>query len=274
MADDTARAPAATCSFSYSMPPDASQSAPFLSASAPALPFLSFPAPRMELFDPDVHLARNVPAHQEHCGTADSLPLVRAARGNPGLTLIPRPEDCHALWDRYAMLDNIRAHSAKVAELAHAMSLLARDRGMTVNPDAVLASGLLHDLAKTYTITYGGNHAQLGSAWVMRETRNAPVAQAVLFHVHWPWQEHMDEDALFLVLSIVYADKRVKHDAYVGLDERFDDLVERYGVSEAVRTRIAFSLRQGKRIETALSRRLEVSLHEHIADHGRLVKRA
>jgi putative nucleotidyltransferase with HDIG domain len=228
----------------------------------------------MELFDPDIHLARSVQTYREHPGAADSLPLARAVRGNPGITLIPRPEDCSALWDSYAMLDNIRAHSAKVAELAHAMALAARGRGMAVNPDAVLASGLLHDLAKTYTIAHGGSHAQLGAAWVMRETRNAPVAQAVLFHVHWPWRERVDDDALFLVFSIVYADKRVKHDAYVGLDERFDDLVERYGVSDAVRARIALSLQQGKRIETALSRRLEVPLHEYIADHGRLVKRA
>jgi hypothetical protein len=144
---------------------------------------------------------------------------------------------------------------------------------MEVNPDAVLASGLLHDLGKTYTIAHGGSHAQLGAAWVMRETRNAPIAQSVMFHVHWPWEERMDDDSLFLVLSIVYADKRVRHDAYVSLDERFADLIDRYGVDAFTRSRIELSLQQGKRIEAALSRRLEVHLHEHTADNGRLVKR-
>jgi putative nucleotidyltransferase with HDIG domain len=225
----------------------------------------------MELFDPGLHLSRLDAQFGKSAEAA--LPLARAAQANPGLTLIPRPEDCYALWDSYAMLDNIRAHSARVADLARAMALAARARGMDVSPDAVCAAGLLHDLGKTYTIAHGGSHAQLGAAWVMRETRNAPVARAVMFHVHWPFAEGADDDSLFLVLSIVYADKRVKHDAYVSIDERFEDLVERYGVNDFTRSRIELSRQQGKRIEAELSRRLEVRLHEHTADNGRLVKR-
>ncbi|MDL2317103.1 HD domain-containing protein [Desulfovibrio sp. OttesenSCG-928-A18] len=244
----------------------------------PTLPFLLYPQENMELFDPARHLPDQLTVH---CGPSEAqapLPLALAARAHPRLALIPRREDCHALWERYAMLDNIRAHSAKVAEMAHAMALLALRKGLKVLPEEVLAAALLHDLGKTYTIAHGGNHAQLGASWVMRETGNGRISQAVLHHVHWPWAERLEDDsvfdALFVVLAIVYADKRVKHDAWASLDERFDDLIERYGVNEYVKGRIAMSHAQGKYLEQAFSRRLGVNLNECIADSGRLVQRA
>jgi putative nucleotidyltransferase with HDIG domain len=186
--------------------------------------------------------------------------------------LVPRPEDCRALWQRYAMLDHIKAHSAKVADFAHALALAAKAKGGAVDPDAVLAAGLLHDLGKTYTIYHGGNHAQLGASWVMRETGNPAIARAVMFHVHWPFEERPDDDGLFMVMAIIYADKRTKHDAYVSLEERFEDLLVRYAVNDHIRGRIGLSHAQGKRIEAALSRRLGVNLHECTADSGRLVQ--
>ena len=242
------------------------------------LPFFFFPQEAMELFDPETHLPSNytrlLEGHGGPSRATPPLPLYTAVRASPDKRLIPRKEDCDALWDRYGMLDNIRAHSSLVANLAYGISLLARDKGIAVYPEAMLAAGLLHDLAKTYTISHGGSHAQLGAAWVMHETRNPQISRAVLFHVHWPWEDVLCDDRLFMVMALEYADKRVRHDAYVSLDERFEDLLVRYGVDEYAKTRIRMSHEQGKRIETGLSTRLGVNLHEYIADSGRLVKRA
>lgn len=238
------------------------------------LPTLAIAPAPMEPFEPSRHLAHTPASHGGPSGAAELLPLAAAARLHPDLLLIPRREDCDALWERYAMLDNIRAHSEKVAAFALALALHAKERGLNVQPEAVLAAGLLHDLAKTYTIHHGGNHAQLGAAWVMRETGNGPIAQAVLAHVFWPWGEDADNDALFMPLAILYADKRVMHDSYVQLDQRFEDLLVRYAVNDYVRTKIERSHEQGKRVEAALSRRMGVRLDEYIADSGRLVKRA
>ena len=258
------------------------------SSNAFDLPWLTVSGAPMELFDPERHLYRGTAhagpptagashsglSHSGPSGARTPLPLALAARANGHVQLIPREEDCAALWERYDMLDNIRAHSRKVADLAYAMARLAEERGVPVRPEAVRAAGLLHDIGKTYTIFHGGSHAQLGAAWTMLQTRNGPIAQAVLFHVHWPFAERFDDDALFLVHAIMYADKRCKHDAYVSLDERYDDLLDRYGTTDYIKSRIMMSLEQGKRIETALSRRLGVKLDEHTADSGRLVKRA
>lgn len=237
------------------------------------LPYKAHVHRPMELFDPARHFSGSAPSHGGPSGADAPLPLAVAARANPKLTLIPREEDCHALWERYGMMEHIRAHSEKVAGMAVAIAALAREKGVDISLEAVLAAGLLHDLGKTYTIGHGGNHAQLGAAWVMRETRNGPVAQAVMFHVNWPWDENVNNDAVLLPFFILYADKRVMHDAYVSLDERFEDLMVRYGVNDYSRMRLGMSHQQGKRIETALSRRFGVDLNEYIADSGRLVKR-
>jgi hypothetical protein len=204
-------------------------------------------------------------------GALPPLPLLRAAAAHPGLVLIPREEDCLALWNRYRMPEHIRRHSRSVADLAAGIARLDRSRGSGVDPRAVYAAGLLHDLAKGYCIVHGGNHAQMGAAWVMRETGNGPLAQGVLFHVRWPWEEDLSDDTL-LPLALIYADKRVLHDGYVNLGDRFNDLLARYGVTETARAHIIAAHEQGKRIEAALSDRLGVKLHEYTAHRGRLVR--
>jgi putative nucleotidyltransferase with HDIG domain len=237
----------------------------------PELPELDFPEGEMVVFDPARHLRFVSVDADKSASDSALLPLARAVRANPGIMLIPRDEDCLALWDRYAMLPHIREHSRKVADMAQAIALRALELGVKVNADAVRAAGMLHDLGKTWSIARGGQHAQLGAAWVMRETRNAPLARAVLFHVFWPFAEKGDATH-FMIMAIIYADKRTLHDGYVGLEERYADLVERYGINAAVRERILLSHQQGKRIEERLSRLLGVTLYEYTADRGRLVR--
>lgn len=186
---------------------------------------------------------------------------------------VPDREECRALWDKYAMPDHIRAHSTLVAAFAAHLATLLAEQGAAVHVPSVLASGLLHDLGKFYTITHGGSHGQLGGAWVMSETRNPHIAQGVLHHVRWPWAVDETVDSWLLAYCIIYADKRVMHDAVVSAEERYEDLLLRYGVTENARTRITTSHNQGLEIEAALSRRIKVSLHEHTFDSGRLVKR-
>lgn len=236
------------------------------------LPFITMPFPRMTLFNP---AETGLPVQPAEMGTP--LPLFLAAKQNPQTVFIPRAEDCRALWERYNMPAHIRAHSEMVAEMAMALALKASSVGMRVIPEAVHAAGLLHDLGKIHSIKHRGDHGQIGAAWVMRETRNGPIAQAILFHVHWPWEDKLlecvDNDDFFISMAVLYADKRVKHDGYVGLDERYADLMDRYGVSDHARQRIEASHMQGRSVEAALSRRLGVPIHEYIAHRGRLVKR-
>lgn len=243
-----------------------------MSDTGPSLPRIPMPFPRMTPFIPAEAGVSELPQP-----SGSPLPLFLAAKQNPGTTFIPRTEDCRALWDRYGMPQHIRAHSELVADMALALALKASSLGMRVIPEVVYAAGLLHDLGKIHSITHGGDHGQIGASWVMRETRNGIIAQAVLFHVHWPWegrlQECVENDDHFTAMAVLYSDKRVKHDGWADLDDRYADLTVRYGVTDHARRRIEESRLQGKSVEAALSRRLGVPIHEYTAHRGRLVKR-
>ncbi|MDO5537206.1 MAG: HD domain-containing protein [Desulfovibrionaceae bacterium] len=176
--------------------------------------------------------------------------------------LIPDDADCEKLWDKYEMLDNVRAHSRVVADVATELARHAFMLGLPVCIEEVRASGLLHDLAKTYCLRHGGGHAQLGASWVVQETHNYAIAHGVFHHVYWPWPLPADnaERMCSLPFFIMYADKRARHDQFVTLEERFDDLYVRYGNTETHRAGIRASYLQAKAIEAALSRHLCVDL--------------
>lgn len=173
---------------------------------------------------------------------------------------VPDEAQCVRLWDKYGMMPHIREHCRAVASVALEIVRRAGERGLLsegrgLSEPYVLAGGLLHDLAKTYTIRHGGSHAQLGAAWVRDETGNPALAQAVLWHVSWPWQEGPLDDAadpLRLPVIIAYADKRVRHAEVVTLEERFEDLMVRYGIDDERKARITGYLNRTKAVEKAI----------------------
>ena len=186
---------------------------------------------------------------------------------------VPSEAVCRALWDKYEMPEHIRAHSEQVARFSLSLAELAAEGGHAVQVEAVRACGLLHDIAKSYTLRHGGSHAQLGAAWALAETGHAGIAQGILHHVYWPWPVR-EETLCTLPILVLYADKRTRHADFVAIEDRFADLAARYGIHEQARRGIEISRRQSVSIERALSARLGVQLDAYTPDSGRLVKRA
>ncbi len=188
----------------------------------------------------------------------------------PRVSFVPSDEECRRLWDAYGMLPNVRAHSALVACVATALAEAASRTGLPVATAEVRAAALLHDLAKTYTISHGGNHCQLGAAWVQELTGNPALSQGVLCHVSWPHPLDLREN--FLPLVIIYSDKRVKHNQIVTLEARFEDLLVRYGATDYIRARIRESFEQAEAIERALAETLGMAIHESTFGCGGVVE--
>ncbi|MDR3320085.1 MAG: HDIG domain-containing protein [Desulfovibrio sp.] len=180
-------------------------------------------------------------------------------------------QSCFALWNEYDMLPNVRLHSLLVASIAGRLAERALERGFDVSVEQVRAAALLHDIAKSYCVRHGGSHALAGASWVVERMLHYPVAQGVLFHVHWPWP--LPANICALPFFIIYADKRVCHDSCVTLEDRFEDLITRYGKSEDARQGILASFEQGKSIERAFTALLEWDIHEDTFNFGRLVRR-
>ncbi len=191
---------------------------------------------------------------------------------------IPSDVECRNWWDMHGMLGHIKEHSELVAGVATTLAVLAARQGLG-NPDglgqddfvqSVRAAGLLHDLGKTYSIEHGGNHSQIGAAWVMDLIRSPRIAQGVMHHVYWPGP--LDMDRHFLPLAIIYADKRVKHDAIVAIEERFADLFDRYGHTERSREWITRAFNQGRELEHLFSTFLGENINEYPFDRRGLVR--
>jgi putative nucleotidyltransferase with HDIG domain len=204
--------------------------------------------------------------------SGDTIGDVSANSGaGAGFQPVPDRQACEALWDRYAMPQHIRNHSIQVAAITITLGELLAQRGVRLSLQTLLAGALLHDIAKIYSVHYPGDHAQTGAAIAVRETHNYLIGQMVYHHVGWPWAVDIYNEQSLHALLLDYADKRVRHDQIVTLEERFADLRQRYGRSERSLAMIEFSRLQGYEIEKALSERLEVSVNEYPFDSGRLV---
>lgn len=183
---------------------------------------------------------------------------------------IPNIEQCMSLLNKFHMMAHIKEHSEQVAILATSLAKRAVACGYDINIDEVRASALLHDIAKTYTINHGGSHAQLGASWVLTETGNQCIAQGILFHVYWPWQIN-EKNICSLPFLIIYADKRIMHNKCVHIDERYEDLLQRYGHSESSRQGILISHKQAQHIENMLATKLDWDMYADTLNSGRLV---
>jgi putative nucleotidyltransferase with HDIG domain len=153
---------------------------------------------------------------------------------------IPSKTQCLALMDQYGMLDNIRAHSLAVARVAEAvLTGLTETNGKKINlpeRELVLAGALLHDIAKTICLQQDCLHAQKGRDICLRHGFPA-IAEIVCEHVLLrEFSIERYAQGIFYAKEIVYyADKRVRHDTIVSLEERLSYILERYGNNDKER---------------------------------------
>lgn len=183
---------------------------------------------------------------------------------------IPSNDECRDAWAQWDMPDHIQEHSLLVAQVSLHIAKLCKKRLVPgLDLGLVEAAALLHDVAKMHTVRHGGSHSQLGAAWVQEWTGNALLSRAVLHHVYWPFA--MDIRRYPVSLIVFYSDKRVKHTEIVGMGERFEDILFRYGKTSMAHKHIQISLEQGRVVETLLGRELKVNFDAYSFDSRRMV---
>ena len=144
--------------------------------------------------------------------------------------------------DEHGMLDNIKAHSFMVARVAEALiQAMAKGklRHQLPSLDLVLAGALLHDIAKTPCLDNRCDHARLGRD-ICVELGYPDIGEIVREHVVlYDFAPDRYQRGNFLAKEIVYyADKRVRHNAVVSLDQRLDYIIEFYGNNDKKRHRL------------------------------------
>lgn len=140
------------------------------------------------------------------------------------------------------MWENIRCHSFLVARVAELLQqrLAAADRVPTVpSRELVIAGALLHDIAKSKCLEENCRHAEVG-AQLCAEAGYREISPIVANHVLLAdYQPDRYGRGEFSASELVfYADKRVKHDQVVGLDERLEYILAKYAGTDTFREKL------------------------------------
>ena len=166
---------------------------------------------------------------------------------------------CYTLWDEYAMPQHIRNHSIQVAFIAEKISQALAKISYPVCIESIVASALLHDIAKMYCIehpTY--HHNEIGALWILERTEHKSIAQGIYYHNYLD-PSHVVLPYHILPVIVMYADSRVRHSRIVSLDDRYADLYVRYGITDRHKKHIALVKEQAKTMEQWLTHLLGAS---------------
>jgi putative nucleotidyltransferase with HDIG domain len=124
------------------------------------------------------------------------------------------------------MLPHIVRHSQLVTDVAMLIAGKLNSGGEHLDLALVEAGALLHDITKTISIETKENHAKTGSE-LLASLGYAAVANIVRQHICLD-SHAFAPDAVTEAEVVNYADKRVKHEEVVDIEERFQDVIERY----------------------------------------------
>ena len=167
---------------------------------------------------------------------------------------IPDESACRQLMDRYSMLPNIVEHSYRVCQVASFLGKALSGPENGLDPALIVASSLLHDITKTRSLKTKEQHAGTGGR-LLEDLGYPQVAEVVRGHVRLPHGDTLTPPREIHIIN--YADKRVRHDTVVSLEERFIDLLERYGVTPERRVRIEQMREATLELEGNIFRRID-----------------
>lgn len=140
----------------------------------------------------------------------------------------PTKEECLSILNEYGTPLHVKKHCEAVAETAFRIAKELNRHGFDFDLQLILGAGLLHDIARTED-----KHWEIG-ARIAQSLGYVQEAEIIKVHMMYtpfsPLEEATETDMVCL------ADKLVKEDKYVGIDERIDYIIkkaERQGHPEA-----------------------------------------
>ena len=169
--------------------------------------------------------------------------------------MIPPVEECLQLLKKSHVPEHVIEHSRKVCEIAACLGRLLNRQGAGLDEGMIAAASWLHDIAKMDGLRSGENHSAAG-AELLKKLGYAEIAEIVRQHVVLDAETHKQEIGEAIVVH--YADKRVKHTAIVSLEDRFQDLKERYGKHPAARQWLEDLEKRTQDLEMRIFQRLAI----------------
>ncbi|MBU1017861.1 tRNA (adenosine(37)-N6)-threonylcarbamoyltransferase complex ATPase subunit type 1 TsaE [Patescibacteria group bacterium] len=178
---------------------------------------------------------------------------------------IPNQLVIHQLYEEWATPQHVRAHIKQVSHVAMELAQAFVEKGEIINLNLLYAASMLHDISRVCDfITLERDKFQediTDEKWRKWETCRAQhkgihhatiayeqlaklgfseVAEVIRLHRSVNIVDEPDSYDTLEKKILYYADKRVKHDEIVDLEERFRDGWERYGQYDDTQTRKRF----------------------------------
>ena len=133
-------------------------------------------------------------------------------------------EKCLDILNKNKTPSNVILHCETVCRVAEEIADKLIAKGINVNKNLVTAAALLHDIEREKE-----NHIEEG-AKLIKSLGFPEVANIIKKHSLYKVEDPIRQPQTYEEKIVFYADKRVKGNEIVSLEERFTDLKKRYNV--------------------------------------------
>ena len=131
----------------------------------------------------------------------------------------PTKEECERLLDKYGTPEHVKKHCRAVADTAGRIGGALKKAGYNLDTKLIVAAGMLHDIARVRD-----RHWEEG-ARIARELGYDDVGDIISVHMHYsPFSKIGNVTETDMVCL---ADRLVKEDKYVGIDERIEYIIDK-----------------------------------------------
>ena len=139
-------------------------------------------------------------------------------------TNIPSREQCLDILNKNKTPSNVISHCETVCRVAEEIADKLIAKGVNVNKNLVIAAALLHDIEREKK-----DHIEEG-AKLIKSLGFPEVSKVIKKHSLYKVEDPARQPQTYEEKIVFYADKRVKGNEVVSLEERFADLKKRYNV--------------------------------------------
>lgn len=163
-------------------------------------------------------------------------------------------EEIKKLYGEWNTPAHVRAHCKAVSEVAVKIGRQLNEHGFNLDLELIKGTGLIHDVARVFD-----DHAKIG-ADILKKLGYFDEAAIVEVHMTYPRfnpVENTDECDL-----VCLADRLVKEDRYVGLDERIEYILNKAPEDEEIRKRILKSKERTEKFIKDIEKTIGKSMDE------------
>lgn len=137
---------------------------------------------------------------------------------------IPSKEECLSILNKNKTPSNVIEHCKAVCKVAEEIADNLIKKGIKVNKKLVIAATLLHDIEREKK-----DHIEEG-AKLINSLGFLEVSEVIKKHSLYKVEDPERQPKNYEEKIVFYADKRVKGNKIVSLEERFADLKKRYDI--------------------------------------------